>query len=357
MRIFPNFSATIEAMLPTASTNSSNGETWEVRLTVNEAYSKINKAMWECLNFIAKDEPGVSRSGSHHHHHSSANIPSSTAVTGAGAGGTTTINDPEDKETLNYHILLIENMNHYLEEVDARSNSILVTWRDRADRDLSSHLAAYVDAVIRRPLGRWLEFIESSEVMLNKSSSASDKPTRTGVGTSASQDDVSSISASINNANSTANNIAPAPSPAAAAALASKSSHSRSTAKKLLSAHDQREIRKGIDTLKKRIEKHFGDGDDPVLAKGLVGKVFGECLARYLDAWDRMAWVMWCLYGGSTGGPGRNSTDVGEGGGVSAGENGRGDKSSDTTAGPYSGNVAGLEIEWRKDEVTALFRR
>jgi hypothetical protein len=64
--------------------------------------------------------------------------------------------DPEDKEALNYHILLIENMNHYIEEVDARDDSVLEIWKIKARDEYSEHMNLYVDAVIRRPLGKLL---------------------------------------------------------------------------------------------------------------------------------------------------------------------------------------------------------
>ena len=212
-------------------------------------------------------------------------------------------NDPEDKEALNYHILLIENMNHYLEEIDARSNPILKEWRTRASEDLATHLAAYTDAVIRRPLGKWLDFVESTEAMLKSQPSPS-----------------SSSSAD----NSSGSGSGSGPTGAMAGAIALRPSHSRSTAKKILSSYDSREIRKGVETLKKRIEKHFGDGDDPALARSLVGKMFQECENRYGDGWERMRAVLDKVYGG----------EAGSGGG--------------------GGN---LEIEWRKEEVASLFRR
>lgn len=288
MRTFPNFSAALETMLPPTATGTGN-ETLEVRLIVNEAYTKVNKAMWECLHFIAKDEPGSTSAGQH----SGGGIHVGSALVAHAIAGNN--NDPEDKETLNYHILLIENMNHYLEEVDSRSNPILKEWRSRAAEDLANHLAQYTDAVIRRPLGKWLDFIESTEALL--------KPLKP-------NNNKSSIS-SADNAS-----IGSGPS-----SIALRPSHSRSTAKKILSTYDSKEIRKGVETLKKRIEKHFGEGDDPALARSLVGKVFGECATRYAEAWERMREVVEKVYAGD------------------------------------GNSGSGLEIEWRKEEVGSLFKR
>lgn len=124
MKTFPHFSVAIENMLPAADEQ----EHLEIRRMVDDAYQKINKAMFESLRVIAKESPTV------------------MATQGQG--------DPEDKEALNYHILLIENMNHYIEEVDARSDPVLGEWKAKAQDEMKEHLDLYVDAVIRRPLGK-----------------------------------------------------------------------------------------------------------------------------------------------------------------------------------------------------------
>jgi hypothetical protein len=127
MKTFPHFSAAIENMLPSAA---DGGDQLEVRRMVNDGYGRMNKAMFESLKVIAKESPAVMAS--------------------QGQG------DPEDKEALNYHILLIENMNHYIEEVDARDDSVLEIWKIKARDEYSEHMNLYVDAVIRRPLGKLL---------------------------------------------------------------------------------------------------------------------------------------------------------------------------------------------------------
>jgi hypothetical protein len=125
-KTFPHFSIAIENMLPAADEDSQ----LEIRRMVDDAYQKINKAMFESVKVIAKESPAVMAS--------------------QGQG------DPEDKEALNYHILLIENMNHYIEEVDARADVVLTEWKAKADGEMKEHMGLYVDAVIRRPLGKLL---------------------------------------------------------------------------------------------------------------------------------------------------------------------------------------------------------
>ncbi|KAK5073222.1 GTP-Rho binding exocyst subunit [Lithohypha guttulata] len=248
MRTFPFFSSAVESMIPDHIVEE---ETLEIRFILNDAYNKILRAMWESLTFIAKDD---STTGG-------------TAHSTAPASG-----DPEDKEALNYHILLIENMNHYIEEVETHHNIVLEEWKEKASQDMFTHLTQYTDAVIRRPLGKWLDFVESTEAMMKTN------------------DSLQSIS--------------------------SKPSHSRSTCKKIIKSYDSHEIRKGIETLKKRVEKHFGDVDDPsTMSKSLIMRVLDECSARYLHAHDRMRVIIDRIYDG------------------------------------------GLEIDWRKEEVSALFKR
>ncbi|KLJ13606.1 hypothetical protein EMPG_11442 [Blastomyces silverae] len=242
MRIFPNFSASIENMISLPSQ-----ETFDIRFCVNDAYEKINRAMWDSLKFIAKEAPGQQ-----------------AVASGAGQ-------DPEDKEALNYHILLIENMNHYIEEVDSRDNIILTEWKDRAAHDLREHLRLYIDAVIRRPLGKLLDFIESTESLLQTAATPTD--------------------------------------------IALRTSHSRVVAKKLLASYDTKELRRGIDALKKRIEKHFGDTDDPGVSRSLVVKVLKECETQYSDIHDRARHIIDLVYEGQ------------------------------------------MELEWRKEEAVAMFKR
>ncbi|KAK1917357.1 hypothetical protein P3342_000070 [Pyrenophora teres f. teres] len=243
MKTFPHFSIAIENMLPTAS---EGGNQLEIRRMVNDGYQRINKAMFESLKVIAKESP--------------------TVMASQGQG------DPEDKEALNYHILLIENMNHYMEEVDARQVSVLDQWKGKAQDEYNEHMGLYVDAVIRRPLGKLLEFIESTETLLTQPG-------------------------------------------ASAQAISQRSSHSRSVFKKLAHSHDAKELRKGIEALKKRVDKHFGDADDPTISRDLVFKVLKECEKTYIKVAERMTTI---------------NQDV------------------------YSGEV---EIDWSEKEVEAAFRR
>jgi hypothetical protein len=222
IRIFPSFSLSLETMLTTSFD-------LEIRQTINNAYSRINKTMFDSLKVIARENPSAHVAGT----------------------------DPEDKEALNYQILLIENMNHYLEEVDTRSNPVLEDWKQSAAQEMDEHMSLYLNAVIRRPLGKLLDFLESTESLM-----LSHQP-----GEPASK-------------------------------ISSMPSHSKLTFKKILAGYDSKEIKRGIDALKKRVEKHFGDADDPGLSRGLVNKVIQNCERFYEKVEDRILTISRDVYDG-----------------------------------------------------------
>lgn len=145
MKIFPPFSAAVENVFSNVAGSDYDGPApciMETRGLVDDAYERINRAMFDSLKVIAKESPV-------------AGVP---ATKQSLAGG----DDPEDKQMLNYHILLIENMNHYIEEVDDGSKEgVLAEWKGRALMERSEALDAYVSRVMRRPLGKLLVSITS----------------------------------------------------------------------------------------------------------------------------------------------------------------------------------------------------
>ena len=225
VRVFPNFSAAVENMMVGVDPGLA------VRATVDREYERMLKSMFDSLKVIARENPGASS-----------------------AAGSATAADPEDKEALNFHILLIENMNHFVEETDARGLGVLEELRESASGELAEHLGLYIGAVMRRPLGRLLEYLENIEAQL-----AGGK---------------------------------------AAAAVAAQPSNSRMAFNKVLAGYDAREVRKGIETLRKRVEKHFGDADDPALSRGLVTRVLRECERYYGEVEMRISTVIASVYGG-----------------------------------------------------------
>ncbi len=225
IRIFPTFSSALESKLVAA-------EDLEIRETVNNAYVRVIKTMFESLKVIARSIPSAATSGA-------------------------TMGDPEDKDALNYQIHLIENMNHYLEEVETKNNPMLEEWKEKAAEELDEHLNLYLGAVIHRPLGKLIDFLESTESLMT--------PVQLG---------------------------------STPSAIAARASHSKATFKRLLSTYDSKEIRRGIETLKRRVEKHFGDADDPNLSKGLVSKVLEACEQYYENVEARVGTISSNVYDG-----------------------------------------------------------
>lgn len=222
IRIFPAFSAAVENMLAGVDANLAS------RSTIDREYDRLLKTMFDSLMVIARENPGVS-------------------VTSGSA-------DPEDKEALNFHILLIENMNHFTEETDTRGLDVLEEWKDQANATYDEHMNLYLNAVMRRPLGKVLEHLENMEAQLQSGKSA---PT-----------------------------------------IAAQPSNSKMVFNKVLGNYDSKEVRKGIEALRKRVEKHFGDADDPALSRGLVAKVLSECERFYENVERRIGDVTTNVYGG-----------------------------------------------------------
>lgn len=221
-RVFPAFMTAIENMVNGLDPNLA------LRRMIDREYDRMLKSMFDSLMVIAREHPAV-------------------GVTSGSA-------DPEDKEALNFHILLIENMNHFLEDTDTRSLEVLEEWKDQANTEYHEHMGLYLNAVMRRPLGKLLDYLENIEAQIQTGKS----PT----------------------------------------AIAKQPSNSKGIFNKVLSNYDSREVRKGIEALRKRVEKHFGDADDPALSRALVSKVTSECEKFYGEVENRIGRVTTDVYGG-----------------------------------------------------------
>lgn len=221
-RVFPGFTAVIENMLVGVEAHLA------LRRMVDREYDRIIKTMFDSLKVIARENPAV------------------------GLGGNAA--DPEDKEALNFHILLIENMNHFLEETDTRGLEILEDWKEQAEAEYHEHMGLYLNAVMRRPLGKLLDQLENIEAQLQSGK--------------------------------------------AATAIAGQPSNNKNMFNKVVGSYDSKEVRRGIEALRKRVEKHFGDADEPTLSRGLVNKVVRECESFYSDVESRIGRVTTDVYGG-----------------------------------------------------------
>jgi hypothetical protein len=170
MKTFPLFSAAVEnnfASVAGRDYDLPHDCVLPVRRLVDDAYERINRAMFDSLKAIAKQNPGGPASATAtatapatHVHSSMASsamqqVRHVAALPGnvVGVGG-----DPdEDKEMLNYDVLIIENMNHYVEEVDdGAREGVLAHWKARALMERAEALDGYAARVVRRPLGKIL---------------------------------------------------------------------------------------------------------------------------------------------------------------------------------------------------------
>ncbi|KAF4595766.1 Exocyst complex, component Exoc1 [Ophiocordyceps camponoti-floridani] len=222
IRIFPVFASAVENMM------AGQGATMGLRRLVNAQYDRLLKAMFESLMVIAREHP---------------------AAGGANAGG-----DAEDKEALNSHILVIENMNHFIEETETRGLDVLEERKDQARDAYEEQMSLYINAVMRRPLGKLLDQLESTEAQQQMGKSAE--------------------------------------------SITRQTSNSVATFTKVLGSYEPKEVRKGIEALRKRVEKHFGDADDPALSRGLVQQVTRECERFYGAVEGRVGRLLTEVYGG-----------------------------------------------------------
>jgi hypothetical protein len=81
-------------------------------------------------------------------------------------------------------------------------------------------------------------------------------------------------------------------------AIARQPSNNKAAFNKVLGSYDSKEVRKGIETLRKRVEKHFGDADDPTLSRGLVIRVLKECEEFYVGVENRIGRIITDVYSG-----------------------------------------------------------
>ena len=119
----------------------------------------------------------------------------------------------DDKETLNLHILNIVNMHYLHTELQGLEVLSLVQHVDYAKTTFDLELKTYIYMVVRKPLGKLLEFFEGIEELM-KTKSAEEVSYHLG--------------------------------------------YNKQALKKVVTQYPVKEIRKSIEALYKRVEKHFG---------------------------------------------------------------------------------------------------
>jgi exocyst complex component 1 len=108
-------------------------------------------------------------------------------------------------------------MHSFINDLSQQSLGSMAGFIRRAEAIYDENLAAYVRLVLRRPFPKLMDFVDSGEKLL-KNQSPSD--------------------------------------------VASSATHSKAMLKKLLKDNTAKDIKRNIDAMFKRVEKHFAEGDE-----------------------------------------------------------------------------------------------
>ncbi|KAG8862976.1 hypothetical protein FRB96_000396 [Tulasnella sp. 330] len=125
----------------------------------------------------------------------------------------------EDKGILNYHIILIENMYHFTTEMTHRELGVIASSIRRAQDLYDENLEAYVKLVLRKLFAKIMDFFDGVDRML-QTSAASD--------------------------------------------VAASGSFNKSALKRVVKEFNSKDIKKNVEALFKRVEKHFDDDGEVV---------------------------------------------------------------------------------------------
>ncbi|KAH7930560.1 hypothetical protein BV22DRAFT_1101736 [Leucogyrophana mollusca] len=123
----------------------------------------------------------------------------------------------EDKGQLNYHVLLVENMHYFVAEMSQLEMGSVAGFLKQAETIYSENLSAYVKIVLRRPFAKIIDYFDGLERLLKTTA-----PTE----------------------------------------VSKNSSYNKSSLKKIVKEFDGRDVRKHIDVLFKRVEKHFTEAEE-----------------------------------------------------------------------------------------------
>ncbi|KAG8991792.1 hypothetical protein FRB90_001230, partial [Tulasnella sp. 427] len=223
IKYFPIFVERIEPQL-------TGLDTLEIRGTVDAGYDKIIKAMFECLQQMAKMD---------------------------GAEGQLA----EDKGMLNYHVIMIENMQYFVSEMMDLDSPAVSSFSRQAKATYDEHLNAYVKLVLRKPFAKIIDFFDGVERMLQT---------------------------------------------AAPSEVLANNAYSRSALKRVLKDFDAKDIRKGIEALFKRLEKHFDEEGEmvssstsKVIAGTVMAAVWQACEEEVVRETQRYSKIISQCYGDS----------------------------------------------------------
>ncbi|KAF9015545.1 exocyst complex component, sec3 subunit [Cyathus striatus] len=129
----------------------------------------------------------------------------------------------EDKGQLNYHVILIENMHYFVAEMSKLDVVSTATFSKKAEAVYDENLSAYIKIIFRRPFGKIIDYFEGLDQLL-KSTPASE--------------------------------------------INSNAAFNKSALKKVIKEYTVKDIRKHIDVLFRRVEKHFTEASEKPKEEG-----------------------------------------------------------------------------------------
>ncbi|OAV98595.1 hypothetical protein PTTG_01780 [Puccinia triticina 1-1 BBBD Race 1] len=215
---FPDFVLRVERQMEF-------GETADcpTRKLVDQLYEQISQSMFEALQTMAKSEGDPA----------------------ANAGGGS--QEDRDKDRLNYHTLIIENMHHFVTTVSKINAPALKASLEKAKEQYDHNLALYIRLVLRRPLARFIDYFQGIDELLRTT-----EPSQ----------------------------------------IPQHSQYTKTSLKRVISTQDKKDIKKSIETLSKRVDKHFSDVANPSAENSVVMEtVWSACekeLIRLIGDWQAL---------------------------------------------------------------------
>ncbi|KAJ2932691.1 hypothetical protein H1R20_g4427, partial [Candolleomyces eurysporus] len=156
----------------------------------------------------------------------------------------------EDKGQLNYHVILLENMYYFLSEMSKMEMGSTNVFCQSAQVIFDENLSAYIRIVFRRPFAKLTDFFDAVERLGPDSTN-----------------------------------------------LSSTSTYNKSALRKVLKEYNAKDVRKNIEGLYKRVEKHFADSADGNDA--VFNHVWQACEDELLSLTDKIIRLISQYYGDS----------------------------------------------------------
>ena len=142
------------------------------------------------------------------------------------SANTTQQSGDDEKGILYSQIILIENARYFCVELAKMQSSAISQIVRRAESLFNDSLGSYVASVLRRPLSKMIDFVDAVDLLM-RSTPANE--------------------------------------------IALHAAYSKSSFKRLAKEYTTKEVRKSIDALSKRVQKHFADDEDSASQSGADG--------------------------------------------------------------------------------------